>query len=407
MTALTEGPAHARLSPSSAYRWMACPASANLALTVPDVPTIYAAEGTMLHEVAAKAIEAYLQGYDFTVPVGEEYSIDGFDFVFTDDHATLVEWCVDKVRMLVEETNTGTRNLTGFVEMRLPMSFIEDGAFGTADLIVHDRDTRTLYVYDHKFGGGVKVYAAGNPQLIAYALAAIDYIVWGPYEGRVDRIVFGVLQPRLNHYDVEEMTIAQANDWREKFTAAAKATHDIGAPLRAGDHCKFCPVKPTCPELHTTALAAAQAVYSDPVPDPYTLDADRIADVLAKAPLIRTYLEAVEQEARRRLQVGLPVTGWKIVQGRGTRSWQSPSAIRQWAEGLAELGAIPSVDVFYDVPSFLSVAQFEKKCKALGVVFPAAFVHKEFGAPAVVPDSDPRPSLAVALEAIPEDGDTR
>lgn len=402
MTALTEGPAHARLSPSSAYRWMACPASANLALTVPDVPTIYAAEGTMLHDVTAKAIEAYLQGYDFTMPVGDEYSIDGFDFVFTDDHAALVEWCVDKVRALVEEIDDGVRNLIGLAETRLPMHFIEQGAFGTADLIVHDRDTRTLYVYDHKFGAGVKVYAAGNPQLIAYALGAVDRI-----ERPVERIVFGVLQPRLNHYDVDEMTIAQANDWREKFRAAALATHDPNAPLRAGDHCKFCPVKPTCPELHTTALAAAQAVYSDPVPDPYTLDADRIADVLAKAPLIRTYLEAVEQEARRRLQVGLPITGWKIVQGRGTRSWGSPSAIRQWAEGLADIGAIPSVDVFYDQPSFLSVAQFEKKCKSLGVPFPAAFVHKEFGAPSVVPESDPRPSLAVALEAIPEDGDTR
>lgn len=393
MTALTEGPAHARLSPSSAYRWMACPASANLALTVPDVPTIYAAEGAMLHDNVADVLNGV--GMD---DVGTAREVDGFEFVFTDDHAALVQWCVDKVNELVDTLPDAELE----VEVRAPLNFIEPGAFGTSDVIVYSPSLRTVYVYDHKFGAGVKVYAAGNPQLIAYALGAVDRI-----ERPVERIVFGVLQPRLNHYDVDEMTIAQANDWREKFRAAALATHDPNAPLRAGDHCKFCPVKPTCPELHTTALAAAQAVYSDPVPDPYTLDADRIADVLAKAPLIRTYLEAVEQEARRRLQAGLPVTGWKIVQGRGTRSWQSPSAIRQWAEGLADLGAIPSVDVFYDQPSFLSVAQFEKKCKSLGVPFPAAFVHKEFGAPSVVPESDPRPSLAVALEAIPEDGDTR
>ena len=44
--------AHAKLSASSAARWMACPPSANLAATMPDTASSYAAEGTLAHALA-------------------------------------------------------------------------------------------------------------------------------------------------------------------------------------------------------------------------------------------------------------------------------------------------------------------------------------------------------------------
>lgn len=362
-----------------------------MAVTVPDVPTEFAAEGTALHDVTAKVLSGGAKP-----GIGSTLRADGFEFAYTVDRDALVDWCVERVGEL--RAQLGGAEL--HVEVRLPLPFIEPGSFGTSDVIILSYETRTLYVLDHKFGAGVKVHAAENPQLIAYALGALfRYSVLDEF----DRIVFGVLQPKLNHHDVAELTIAQAEDWAGRFREAARATHSPDAPLVAGDHCRFCPVKPTCPELHTQALAAAQAIYAEPsVPEPYSLPADRIALVLSKAPMIRAYIEAVEQEARRRLQVGLEVPGWKIVAGRGgNREWVDTAKLREWAHSLVDMGFLDKYEDVHDAPSFLSPAQMEKLCKRTGVVFPAYLVTRATGAPAVVPASDTRPSLAAAFEAIP------
>jgi hypothetical protein len=396
MSDLEQGPAHARLSPSSAHRWMECPGSAQAAVSVPDVPTIYAAEGTMLHEAAAASLRR-----EPWYGVGSVLSFDGFEFVYTEDHAALVDWCVQRVAGLVRDLHAQSGEKPELhVEIRMALDFIEPGCFGTSDVVICDYANRTLHVLDHKFGGGVKVFAAENPQLIAYGLGALDrYSLFDEF----DRLVFGVLQPRLNHYDVEEITVAQANDWRSRFRAAAEATHAINAPLKAGDHCKFCPVKATCPELHTKALAAAQSVYAAEPTPPDALPEARIGEVLRMAPMIRAYLEAVEAEARRRLAVGLPVSGWKVVQGRGSRSWADFEKLRAWVAEQELFGALSEADA-YEEPSLRSVAQMEKVCKKLGVSIPETLIHKTYSAPSVVPESDPRPSVAAPLDAIPDGG---
>ena len=43
--------AHAKLSPSSAYRWIACPGSIRLSAGIPDTSSVFAEEGTAAHEL--------------------------------------------------------------------------------------------------------------------------------------------------------------------------------------------------------------------------------------------------------------------------------------------------------------------------------------------------------------------
>lgn len=65
--------AHARLSPSSAERWMTCPGSVKLAEGIEDKGSSYAAEGTAAHELA----EHILRG-EMPPP---ETPTDGSEFV--------------------------------------------------------------------------------------------------------------------------------------------------------------------------------------------------------------------------------------------------------------------------------------------------------------------------------------
>jgi hypothetical protein len=45
-------PAHAKLGPSGAHRWMSCPGSIVLEEDVPDRSSVYADEGTAAHMLA-------------------------------------------------------------------------------------------------------------------------------------------------------------------------------------------------------------------------------------------------------------------------------------------------------------------------------------------------------------------
>jgi len=67
--------AHARFSPSSAHRWMACAGSIALEAQCPASSSRFADEGTAAHELAAMALTANKPAAEFigtTIAVGRE-----------------------------------------------------------------------------------------------------------------------------------------------------------------------------------------------------------------------------------------------------------------------------------------------------------------------------------------------
>jgi hypothetical protein len=133
------------------------------------------------------------------------------------------------------------------------------------------------------------------------------------------------------------------------------------------------------------------------------------------APLMRQLLEAVEAEALRRLQSGVPIPGIKLVNGRGSRAWALPEA--DMAEKLVKMG-IPKTAIYetklvspakaekltWEKRDGTKVQLTERQLKRLD----EEYVVKMAGKLTVAPESDNRPAVVTnaahmfsAIEAAP------
>ena len=77
--------------------------------------------------------------------------------------------------------------------------------------------------------------------------------------------------------------------------------------------------------------------------DPNSMSPEKIAQIMLAAPLVRQMIEAVEEEALRRLKAGAKIPGLKVVNGRGSRSWALPED--EMAQKLIGMG-IPKGEVY-------------------------------------------------------------
>ena len=92
--------AHAVLSASSAHRWLMCPPSVKLSEQFADKPSVYAEEGTFLHELSEMKLHRYLG--DMTPEVLEAQYAEHRDNDFYSDEAEnvtdeYVDFCIETI----------------------------------------------------------------------------------------------------------------------------------------------------------------------------------------------------------------------------------------------------------------------------------------------------------------------
>jgi hypothetical protein len=150
-------PAHAKLSPSGASKWMTCPGSIEAEEGLPDDTSEFAAEGTCAHEVSDLCLSLGLDAYDF---IGARWEVDGFTITFDGDMAEALQVGIDWCREQPGEF---------FGEHRVDLThWLGPDQFGTLDRgwVAPDR----IVINDLKFGRGVPVSPVENKQLRIYAL---------------------------------------------------------------------------------------------------------------------------------------------------------------------------------------------------------------------------------------------
>ena len=381
--------AHATLSPSSAARWLACPAAPHMEAGRPDESSPAAAEGTAAHSAAALAIMLGLPVAECPLP--RELAAED---------APLVQRYVDLVKSLAEGGKA-------FYEVTLPIGRItgEQGAIGTADAIIFRPDE--LCIVDLKFGR-THVSAKRNPQLMLYALAALRL-----YTVETSAVRLVIHQPRAGGVDEWLTSVEELQAWGEQIRPTAERALALArgeaepqqadfTPIESA--CHFCRAKAVCPALAAKVQAEVGAGFAQLAHEGGSKEATAecvqalmptdIARVLPAVPLIEAWCKAVNAEALRLLTNGEPVQGYKLVAGRRSpRAWGDATA----AEEAMRAMRLPDF-VMYERKLITPTAA--DKLHKNGDIGPRQWkklqtlITQKEGEPCFAPDADPRPAIS-------------
>lgn len=357
---------HAKLSASSAHRWLSCSGSIKAEQGYSDKGSIYASEGTAAHALAEKCL---LDDKPASSYIGE--TLD--DVVVSKDMANHVQTYVDYVQAI-----GGTQ----FYEVRVDFSNIVPEGFGTSDVIAIVGNT--LHVIDLKFGQGVAVSAENNPQAMLYALGAMnDY----GFIFDIQNIVVHIHQPRINNISTWEVTPSDLHEWSEWVSERAKLALSDNAQRSPSDKaCQFCKAKADCKALHdyTTALIGGDF---DDLDQPNDITDQRKREIIGAKKLILGWLDAIEQSIFDRLQNGEEVEGFKLVNGRSSRKWVEDEKLVA-----STLKQFISEDEIYK-KSIVTPAQAEKLIGKKNASEIESLIIKSEGAPTLAMDDDKRKSI--------------
>ena len=303
--------AHAKLGPSGADRWCQCTASVDLidrliedGKVALDSTSVYAAEGTVAHEIREMCLNLGLDPHHF---VGRVMSADGFTFTVGEDMASHLQTGIDWVREMTQAPD---------VEIRVDLSHWLPGQFGTCD--TGWISGGTLYVSDLKYGQGENVEAVGNRQIRIYALG-----YWA-YKGfpHIDRVVLNIDQPRAGGMKFWEISADELFAFAKDEVVPAFAAIDSGETSFApgSKACRWCPVKGVgCPARDQWVLdmiATDPDAFNDDEPRfPSVITPERRWHIVRHAKDIREWLAKLHDDSLTDALAGNPDPGSKAVEG--------------------------------------------------------------------------------------------
>jgi hypothetical protein len=376
---------HALFGPSTLPRAMRCTGSVRLCIenNARSIDTEYTVEGANAHALGQKASEsgnevALYEGREVTYYRGEELVSFTPDADMCRYIQEYIDWCTELPGEHFIES------MLVFGEY-LPLAY----QFGTADHAAIFFET--LIVTDLKYGQGEKVDAENNEQLLAYAL--LFYLEWSwAYEIR--KVVLRICQPRLNHFDVWEITVSELLAFGERLKASITEAMSDAATLVPGEkQCRFCPMSGRC-TAQATAVKALVAGDFDDFDEPQEMQEAMSPDELSKClelrDAVKHWLKALEKQAFDMLRQDIEVPNWKLVEGRSNRCWVNEEATERW---LRE-HKIPVAAIFER--TLLSPAKAEKLFKGHLKQQLSALARKPPGRPVLAPITDKRAPYSAA-----------
>ena len=291
------------LRPSSASRWIACPASVRLSEGVPYEPAGEAAQiGTAIHALAEKCFgtgekaDAYLGA-----------KVEGI--TMTQENIEFAQAHLDHITNLKSEL--------GAVKVEQYVTVIDDADIklgGTADVIGFGNGI--LEIADLKTGRGY--VDADSSQMKIYALGTLAKIKSKP----VETVRLSIIQPHSGDTRTHTMTVDELNSWKADvlLPAIAESANRDAQPKPSTNACRYCPAKVICP-AQTKALELIPTKL-----DVKTLAPEVVSDLLARSEMVEDFIAALRKHATKVLEDGGVLSGWQLSPKRATRKWIDEAA---------------------------------------------------------------------------------
>lgn len=375
---------HKKYSPSGAKRWMNCLGYLNLVQGLPSEPDTEASQtGTAAHELAASCLT---MGNNTPVYKHKIYKYPGPNGA-GEFHVPVSGMNVEGVQSYVDYCRKVSDGATEIgIEKKLDGYFIDAEIGGTADFVaafVLDK----LIVGDYK-NGRVAVEAEDNHQMKIYAVLEL-----GPDNPfMVETVETFIFQPNVSSgstLKTASYTVEELYKWRDEvLIPAIEAAKDPFAPLVPGEWCSWCRFqkKGNCPailesmfgkqeeRIPKTAVREVTAQASKVIVE---LTAEELDTALKWAEIYQPMIAAWQAEAYNRLLTKSPnaPANYKLVQGRGSRSWA-----KEEKEVIATLKPHVPEKLMYE-NKLKSVAALEKVVKSLDLKpeLLEGLVEKKFG----------------------------
>lgn len=365
---------HALLSASASKQWLNCPPSARLCAEESDRASPYAKEGSDAHALCeAKVLTALGRS-----PNDPTENLDYYDAEM-EDCAT--EYC-NFVMEQYEEAKKLCKDPQLMIEERLDFSQWVPEGFGTGDCVIVADEV--LHIIDFKYGLGVLVDANWNPQMMCYALGAIDL-----YDGIYDihTVKMTIFQPRRDNVSTFTLDKEELLKWTDTVLAPTAALAFKGeGEFKAGDHCQFCKVKATCRKHAEYNLELAKYDFEMPA----NLEDTEIAAILSKADELVSWVSDIKEYALKQALSGTKYDGYKVVEGKSNRKYTDESTV---ASIVTAAGYDPFERKLLGLTAMTTLLGKQRFAELLG-----DYITKPQGKPTLVPDTDKRPALNTAKD---------
>ncbi len=363
---------HSLLSASSSHRWINCPPSARLCESYEDKSSDYAAEGTDAHSLCEYKLKSAL---------GIEAQDPTENLIYYNEE---MEDCANSyaayVMELVEAAKEKSADPVVLIEQHLDYSRFVESGFGTGDcVIVADG---TLHIVDYKHGKGVQVEADNNPQMMLYALGALE-IFDGIYD--IDTVSMTIYQPRRANVSTFAMAKDDLYQWvEETLKPAAELAYAGEGDFKCGDWCQFCKAKQDCRKRAEYNMELAKYDFQLP---PLLTDED-IEIILDRIDGLVSWVNDIKEYALQAAVGGKEWHDWKLVEGRSNRRYTDENVV---ASTVTAAGFDPYERKVLGVTAMTSLLGKKRFEEVLG-----GYIEKPQGKPTLVPESDRRPVMNTA-----------
>lgn len=404
---------HALLSPSSARKWMACPAALACEFGLPNESGQAAVNGTVMHLVAETVLNRVIKN-DYPVsadtykgcyalnegkgPIKALAKPEKGAVLITDDFVSQVNKYVDYCRPIIDAAELveveSRVNLTRVLHPGVELNGNPLQTFGTADLvaIVKNTDgTYTLIVGDLKTGRH-KVLAKENKQMMLYSrgllqvfkrlydITAVRLVIFQPYAGGADE------------WDTTPEALEQFGKFAQGRALKAIDAFQRGkkglkpADFRPGnDACQWCRFSEKCTAKRKAVSSEVESDLSD---DSTEMSLDQLKAEWDKLPLMRQHIADIEKAMYAALMRGESVEGLKLVEGRpGNRSWSDTDKVEAFSKQF-------EVEDVLHKSVLLSPAEAEKAVNTVQWEKLKELVTREPGQPSIATSDDKRPAWA-------------